>query len=55
MPLHLVALQEQFVDSDQDDHAVTFGAIYWQFGMSGLSDDAKEQAARVLARLGGRS
>jgi hypothetical protein len=48
------SLRETFLHQDPADHAAAFGAIYWQFGVPGLSHEAKEQAAQLLFALGSR-
>ena len=54
-PALRISLRETFLDDDPADHAAAFCAIYWQLGVPGLSDDAKEQAAQLLSAVSSRS
>lgn len=45
------SLCEMFIDESPADHAAAFGVIYWQYGIPGLGDEAKEQAAQLLFAL----
>lgn len=45
------SLCEMFLDEGPADDAAAFGVIYWQFGIPGLGDEAKDQAAQLLFAL----